>query len=487
MDLNKFFNPQTVALVGASDNLSSWGFMVSHNIISNNFQGKFYPVHPRSKEVLGYQAYPTILDIPEEIKLDLVIIIIPAKHVLSILEQANQRGVHHVVIITAGFKEIGEEGRKLEEVITDYAQQHKIRLIGPNGMGIVSTRVSLSAVMWPVIGLKKGNMTFVSQSGNIGTIGIAVAARRGIGINAYVSAGNMADLTLADYLEYFGNNDDMTKVIGMYVEGVQDSRRFVRLVKDISKKKPVILLKAGGTSAGRKAAASHTGAITGDDQVFRNILRTSGAIIVESLDEMFDLTLVFTKWFGKKWKFPRGKVVILTRGGGWGVMCADECSKHGIMLEPLNKQAYERIDELLPPYWSKGNPIDTVASLNLTEVQEIVRTIFKVMPNVEAVFLLGVGGFSYLANLAKQSPHIPDDQKMLLSSIEDIEIDLFKDIIQLSQEYTKPVLITTLLSHENSPGVKYLESQDYPIFPSPARMVKAFRHLVDYYKWCQRI
>ena len=487
LNLDLFFNPQTVALVGASDKLSSWGFMVAHNMIFNNFQGEFFPVHPRSKEVLGYKAYPTILDIPEEIKLDLIIIIIPAKHVLSILEQSNQRGVRHVVIITAGFKEIGEEGRKLEEVITDYAHQHNIRLIGPNGMGIVSTRVSLTATMWPVINLKKGNMTFVSQSGNIGTIGIAVAARRGIGLNAYVSAGNMADLTMADYLQYFGNEDDHTKVIGMYVEGIQDSRRFVGLVKKISKKKPVILLKAGGTSAGRKAAASHTGAITGDDEVFRNILRSSGAIIVDSLDEMFDLTLVFTKWFGNEWNFPRGKVIILTRGGGWGVMCADQCSKHGITLEPLNKQVYDRIDAVLPPFWSKGNPIDTVASLNLTDVQEIVQAIFEEMPKVEAIFLLGVGGFSYLANLAKQSPHIPDDQKMQLSSIEDIEINLFKDIIQLSQDYSKPVLITTLLSHENSPGVKYLESQDYPIFPSPDRMVKAFRHLVDYYEWCQRI
>jgi acetyltransferase len=487
LNLDLFFNPQTVALVGASDKLSSWGFMISHNLIQNNFHGDFFPIHPNAKEVLGYKTYPTILDIPEDIKLDLIIIIIPAKYVLSILEQANQRGVKHVVIISAGFREIGEEGKQLEEIITNYARKHNIHLIGPNGMGIVSTRVSLSAVMWPVINLKRGNLTFVSQSGNIGTIGIAVAARRGIGLNTYVSAGNMADLTMADYLEYFGNNDEHTKVIGMYVEGIQDSRRFVKLVKEISKRKPIILLKAGGTTAGRKAAASHTGAITGDDQVFRNVLRSAGAIIVDSLDEIFDLSLVFTKWVGKEWKFPRGKVVILTRGGGWGVMCADQCSKHGITLEPLNNQAYARIDKVLPSFWSKGNPIDTVASLNLHDVQEIVQAIFEEMPYVEAIFLLGVGGFSYLANLAKQSEYIPDDQKIQLNFIEEIEINLFKNILQLSQENTKPVFITTLLSHENSPGIQYLESQDYPIFPNPTRMVKAFRHLVDYYKWCQRI
>ncbi|WP_455462862.1 acetate--CoA ligase family protein [Candidatus Hodarchaeum mangrovi] len=487
LNLDLFFNPKSVALVGASDKLSSWGFIVAHNIVQNNYQGQFFPINPRVKEVLGYKAYPSILDIPKEVKLDLIIIIIQAKYVLSILEQAKERGVHHVVLISAGFKEAGQEGKKLEEVISNYVHQNNILLIGPNGMGIVSTRVSLSAVMWPVVDLKKGSLTFISQSGNIGTIGIAVASRRGIGLNTYVSAGNMAVLTMADYLEYFGKHDDKTKVIGMYVEGIQDTRRFVKLVKDISKFKPVILIKAGGTNAGRKAAASHTGAITGDDQIFRDVLGSAGAIIVDSLDEMFDLTLVFTQWRNKDWKFPRGKVVILTRGGGWGVMCADQCSKHGIILETLNENVYNRIDKILPPYWSKGNPIDTVASLDLNDIEEIILAIFEEMESVEAIFLLGVGGFSYLANLAKQSPYIPDDQKEQLTIIEEIEINIFRNIIKISKDFKKPILITSLLSHENSPGIKYLESQDYPIFSSPARMVQAFRHLVDYYKWCKRI
>ncbi|MFX0050168.1 MAG: acetate--CoA ligase family protein, partial [Candidatus Hermodarchaeota archaeon] len=418
MDLNldPFFNPQTVALVGASDNISSWGFIVAHNIVQNNFKGKFFPVHPDKKEILGLEAYPTILDIPKEVKLDLVIIIIPARYVLSILEQAKKRDVHHVVVITAGFRESGEAGRILEDEVIAYARQNNIRLIGPNGMGIVSTRVNLTAAMWPVQGLKQGEMTFVSQSGNIGTIGLTVASRRGIGLNAYVSAGNMADLTMSDYLEYFGKYDPYTKVIGLYVEGVQDSRRFVKLVKEVSKTKPVIILKAGGTKHGSKAALSHTGAITGDDQIFRDILeKTAGAILVDSLDEMFDLVLVFSRW--SDYEFPRGKVVILTRGGGWGVMAADACSKHGITLEPLNKASFDRINQLLPPFWSKGNPIDTVASLNLSDVQTIITIIFEEMPFVEAIFLLGVGGFSFLANLAKDSPLIPDDQKFQLDLI----------------------------------------------------------------------
>ncbi|UCG89540.1 MAG: CoA-binding protein [Candidatus Heimdallarchaeota archaeon] len=483
--MKPIFEPQAIALVGASDKLSSWGFIVAHNIVQNNYSGQFFPVNPKREEILGYKSYPSILDIPKEVKLDLVIIIIPAKFVLSILEQAKQRGVHHAVIITAGFRESGEEGRELEEKITTYAQQNDIRLIGPNGMGIVSTRVNLTAVMWPVAGLKQGDMAFISQSGNIGTIGLTVASRRGIGLNVYVSAGNMADLVMADYLEFFGKHDSRTKVIGLYVEGIQHPKRFVNLVKEISKSKPIIILKAGGTVSGRQAALSHTGAITGDDQVFRDILEHAGAIIVDSLDEMFDLVLVFSRW--AEMKFPRGKVVIVTRGGGWGVMAADACSRQGINLEPLNKNAYERIDKLLPPYWSKGNPIDTVASLNLNDVKEIIQIIFDEMPPVEAIFLLGVGGIAYLANLAKQSPFIPDENKDQLDFISDLEVNLFKEILKLSRSYGKPILVTSLLTAHNSPSIQFLEAQDYPIFSNPARMVQAFRYMVNYYRWRQRI
>ncbi|UCG03123.1 MAG: CoA-binding protein [Candidatus Heimdallarchaeota archaeon] len=485
LNLDRFFNPRAVALVGASDKLSSWGFIVAHNIVQNDFTGEFFPVHPKKEEILGYKAYTSILEIPKDVQLDLVIIIIPARYVLSILEQAKQRGVHHVVIITAGFKESGEEGRILEEKITAFARENGIRLIGPNGMGVVSTRVNLTAVMWPVTSLKSGGMAFVSQSGNIGTIGLTVASRRGIGLNVYVSAGNMADLTMSDYLEYFGKQDSKTKVIGLYIEGIQDPRRFVKLVKEISKEKPVIILKAGGTSAGSRAALSHTGAITGDDHVFRDILEHAGAIIVDSLDEMFDLVLVFSRW--AKMKFPRGRIVIVTRGGGWGVMAADACSRQGINLEPLSNNAYERIDKLLPEYWSKGNPIDTVASLNLNDVKEIIKIVFDEMPLVEAIFLLGVGGIAYLANLAKKSPFIQEEQMDQLDFISNIEVKLFEDILELSESYNKPILITTLLTAQNSPSIKFLESQDYPIFPTPARMVHAFRYMVNFYRWRQRI
>ena len=485
LNLDPFFNPKSIALVGASNNISSWGFIVGHNIIQNNYEGSFFPINPRSKEILGFKAYPTLLEVPKAKKIDLVIIIIPAKKILSILEHVYQRGIHHVVIISGGFRESGEEGKKLEDKVLEYTQNHEIRLIGPNGMGIVSTRVNLTAVMWPVKGLKEGGLSFISQSGNIGTIGISVASRRGIGLNTYVSAGNMADLTLADYLEYFGKYDTQTKVIGLYVEGIRDARRFVSLVKEISKEKPIIILKAGGSKAGKLAAHSHTGAVTGDDSVFKDILQNAGAILVNTLNEMFDLFLAFSKWIN--WEFPRGKVMVLTLGGGWGVMTADACSNLGVKLEPLSSKAFKRIDAILPPYWSRGNPIDTVASLNLDSLREIMQIIFEEMPQVEAIFLLGIGGFSFLANLAKTSPLIPEEDKFSLDFIIKAEVKLFQEILTFSEKFRKPILITTLLVPTDSPGVKYLQSQNQPLFSSPQNMVQVFRYMVDYYGWRQRI
>jgi len=484
-DLTPFFDPKAIALVGASDQLPSWGFRVAHNIIINDYAGEFFPISLKKSEILGFKAYPTILDIPKDIKLDLVIIIIPAIQVLGILEQCKTRGVNHVVIISGGFKESGKAGLELEKKIVSFARTNNIRIIGPNGMGIVSTRVHLYAVMWPTEGLKHGGLTFVSQSGNIGTIGISVASKRGIGLNVYVSAGNMADLSMSDFLEYFGKYDSKTKAIGFYMEGIEDARRFVRLTREISKTKPIIILKAGGSKAGRLAAKSHTGAIAGDDLVFKQVMESAGAILVESLEEMFDLFLGFSRWID--WNFPRGKVVILTLGGGWGVMTADSCSKHGITLVPLNKRVYDRINTILPPFWSKGNPIDTVASINLNSLKEIIEAIMEEMENIEAIFLLGIGGFSFVANLAKKSPLIPEEQKRDFDMIIAGEVSLFQKIISISQKFRKPILITTLLTSEDSPAVQYLNSQNYPIFTNPEKMVRVFRYIVNYYKWRNRL
>lgn len=485
MNLDKFFNPKTVALVGASENIVSWGFIVLHNILVNGYDGTIYPINPKSKEIMGKKVYPSILDIPQDEKIDLVVVIIRSDLVMSILEQCVIRDVHHVVVISAGFREAGKQGAELEDELVDYARKNDISLIGPNGMGIVSTRVNLVSVMWPVEGLRKGGLTLLSQSGNIGTIGISVAAKRGIGLNAYVSAGNMAHLKIEDYLEYFGLYDDQTRVIGIYIEGTPNGRRLISLIKEISKIKPIIILKAGGSKHGKRAAMSHTGAITGDDIVFKQIAKSSGAIVIDTLEEMFDLVVAFENWLD--YNLIKGKVVVLTLGGGWGVLAADACSNLGISLIPLNETSLSKIDELLPPFWSRGNPIDTVASLDLKALYKIIKIIFEDLPETEAILLLGIGGYSFLAEYAKGSNLIKKESKELLSVVSNSETELMKKLLEVSQTNKKPILITSLLTRENSLSIRYLSSVNYPIFSSPLNMVRCLRHMVDYNRWKRRI
>ncbi|MFX0094595.1 MAG: acetate--CoA ligase family protein [Candidatus Hodarchaeota archaeon] len=485
VNLDKFFYPKGVAVVGATPNIAKWGFSVIHNIVINNYKEELYPVNinPEITEIFNYKVYRSILDIPRDKPLDLVIIIIPAKFVLQIFEQCVQRNVKQVVVITAGFREHGGEGIERENALKAYAQEHGIRFVGPNGMGICAMQVNLVAVMFPSRELKKGGLSFISQSGNIGTIGISVASQRGIGINTYVSAGNMADLDICDYLEYFGG-DKSSKIIGVYIEGVEDGRRLINLCKQISKKKPIIILKkGGGGEAARKAALSHTGAISGSDEMFKALLRSAGAILVDTLDEMFDLALAFQRWDVSQYKFQKKQVVILTLGGGWGVMAADACDRHGIQLVDLPENAIQRINKLLPAYWSKGNPIDTVAVIDLKVIGKILKILLEEVQEAEAIFLLGVGGMGYIARMAKTSPYMDEENFQLLDLISMLEENLFENILALSVESKKAILITSLLPPQVSPAISFLKKENYPVFTDPDRMVKCYVRITDYMKW----
>ncbi|MFX0066567.1 MAG: acetate--CoA ligase family protein [Candidatus Hermodarchaeota archaeon] len=486
INLNKLFNPRGVAVVGATTNITKWGFTIFHNVVNNNYSGELYPVNtnPSITEIFGFKVYRSILDIPQDRPLDLVIIVIPAKYVLQVFEQCKQRNVKDVVVISAGFREHGGEGIELENQLKAYAQAHGIRFVGPNGMGICAMQTNLIAVMWPTKDLKQGGLSLASQSGNIGTIGISIASQRGIGLNNFVSVGNMTDLDICDYLEYFGEVDDKTEIIGLYVEGIEDGRRFINLCKRISKKKPVIILKrGGGGESARKAAISHTGAISGSDELFKALVTSAGAIFVDSLDEMFDLALAFQRWDVEHYKFQNKKVVILTLGGGWGVMTADACDRYNIELVDLPPEALNRISEMLPPYWSKGNPIDTVALLDLKVIGKILKILLEEVPEADAIFLLGIGGMGYVAKMARTSPYINEENLQVLDFGAMMEENLFENVLTLSAEWKKAIFITSLLTPEISSAIAYLKEENYPVFTSPDKMVRCYVHITDYMKW----
>ncbi|MHA1448201.1 MAG: acetate--CoA ligase family protein [Candidatus Hodarchaeales archaeon] len=478
--LDRLFTPRTVAMIGASNNLSKWGFIILHNILRASFNGKIYPVNPnpKYKEILGLETFRSVLDIPEEI--DMAIIVVPAKFIPKVLEECIEKGITAASIITAGFSETGKEGTIKEREIVDLVKG-KMRFVGPNGMGIASGSVRLNAIMFPAE-ISPGNFSFVSQSGNLGVVGLIVANSRGVGINKFASSGNAADLSLSDYLEYLGG-DPTTKVIGLYMEGLKpgEGRRFSELAKKISPHKPILILKSGTSKSGAKAAASHTAALAGKDEVFDAMFNATGIIRVNNLDEMFDFVICYNRLPA----FTGNNAGILTAGGGWGVLTSDSCSRNGINLPNLPDDVISKIDDILPSFWARSNPVDTVGILNVKASEQILEILLS-STAFDAVMTLGGGLFAYFVNQGINSRLITNPMaKEQFKMVKELELQSMLKMISLMQKYNKPVFFTTILGPDLTESVHLLvKDLGFPVFYDPDRMTLCYKRLQRYY--CMR-
>jgi len=353
--LKAFFEPRSVAVIGASQNPESLGNMAFTQLIHNNFKGVAYPVNPKADFVSAVKAYPSVLDIPGDV--DLAVIIVPAKAVLSAVEQCGRKGVRGMVIITAGFSENGEEGKKLEAQIVDVARSYGMRMVGPNCMGVINTspEYSMNATFSPVFP-PPGNIAFASQSGGLGLAILKYARNLNIGISSFASIGNRADVSSNDLMQYW-KDDPMTDVILLYLESFGNPRKFARIARSVSMVKPIIAMKSGRTSVGSKAAASHTGAMATSDAVIEALFKQTGIIRVDTLEELFDVAHLLSQQ-----PVPKGKrVAILTNGGGPGILTADACISRGLELPDLSEKTKAKLKEILPDLASVNNPIDMIA------------------------------------------------------------------------------------------------------------------------------
>jgi len=352
--LRRMFEPRNVALVGASDREGSVGRSILENLTASPFAGKIFPVNSKRKTVLGHEAWPSLKDIPE--KLDLVVITIPARSVPEVMQEVCELGVPGAIIITAGFGEIGPEGAALIKQITDMAAKHNVRIVGPNCLGIITPRINLNASFSPVM-TPDGKVAMLSQSGALGTAILDWSAGEGFGWSSFVSAGSMVDVDWSDLLHYFGE-DDKTKSIAIYMESPGSDnkhvRKFVQAAQVAAKKKPIVMVKAGRTAAASAAAASHTGTLTGRDDVFNAVIEKAGLHRVQEVEDLFSLTEFLTMQ-----PLPKGKrLLIVTNAGGPGVLAADEFVSQGGELVQPGAQLMERLNSFLSPNWSHANPID---------------------------------------------------------------------------------------------------------------------------------
>ena len=485
-DIAKIFSPRSIAFIGASAQLGKWGHMLLTNVVAGGYEGAIYLVNSKGGEIAGRKVYQSIADLPEGINLGIVTI--PAVHVPDLIPQFKARGIRYMLLISSGFSETGQRGRELENELVRTAADAGIMILGPNTMGICNPHKKFYCTgtpCWP----QAGSIGLVSQSGNLGTQLLAFAEAEGIGIRAFCGSGNEAMITIEDYLRGF-EFDEVTKTVVLYIESIKDGRRFFSTVQQVSEKKPVIVLKGGRTEAGSRAAASHTGAMASNSRIFDAACRQAGVILAEQPMDLLDLSAAFSSL-----PLPKGRrVALMTLGGGWGVVATDLCIESGLVIPHLTPDIIARIDEILPPYWSRENPIDLVGEFHPSIPMKVVE-ILASWDQCDAIIHLGAVGRNYFVdNMLKAAiasdPGIPKTfYEEGRTMFEQGERDFFEHTVHLMEKHGKPILGVFLLEDEKSRTVT--EVSESPVkgvaFLTPERAVKALARMVDYHDWLKQV
>ncbi len=449
-ELDLFFHPKSLALVGASAKQGKVGRLFMDRFLETGFR-TLYPVNPGADEILGVKAYPSLKDIPGPV--DLALIVTPPDAVMGAIKDCVAKGVKGIIINSAGFGEAGEHGKEMEREMVRVAREGGARILGPNCVGIYCPSSKLPFPLGP--GQEPGSVGVISQSGSLADYLALIATKNGVKFSKAISCGNESDLNAVDFFEYLGE-DPETRIIVSYLEGIKDGRKFHRLIREISTRKPIIVWKAGTSEAGARAAASHTGALAGSAPVWEAVLNGAGTVRVKSLEEMLDTLYAF--YFQP---LPVGKRVgIITGPGGPAVGTADACVEMGLEVPKLSDETGERLREILPPAGtSVGNPVDlTLASLVAPEVYRGVIDIIANDVGVDLLLVIGAGG--------KNFPQI---------------------VSEAAAKIRKPLVVASMMPPDAGlEESKILMGNGIPFYPDPRRAVKALAGLARYSGFLRR-
>jgi len=481
-ELERLFSPKSIALIGASNSIDKWGGFVSLHILKGGYKGKLFPVNPRHEHILGLPAYPTIADIPEPV--DLGIVMVPADKVPEVIEEAGKKGIGGLVVITSGFSEVGADGAELERRSVEIAKSHGVRIVGPNTMGILNTYINLYAIGASVFPLC-GCISFISQSGNLGTQMLLWAEKEGVGVDQFFGTGNEADITTIELLRYLARRES-TRVILLYMEGIDDGRKLYEVLSETTRKKPVVVLKAGRTGAGARAALSHTGAMAGQADIFEAALRQAGCIVVKNPTDLLDMAVAFSYL-----PLPRGDgVAVCTLGGGWGVVASDLLIESGLELPPLDDEVISKLDKLLPPFWSRANPVDLVGQADLHIFTTSLHALLE--PDyIDAVLTMGAfGSDEFMMRIADAAAElIPEITEKEAGEVKKfaaaIQREFMLETLNAMEQKGKPILGVSM-----SPRAKLvynLNNKTLILFPTPERAVKALKGLYQYHRYISRV
>ena len=447
-----FLSPKSIAIIGASDKRGSVGSTITSNIM-NGFTGTVYPVSPTRETVFYKKAYKTVLDIPKTV--DLAVIVIKNTLVADVLEECGKKKVKGVIIITAGFKEVDEEGAKREQQLKDIAKKYKIQIIGPNCLGIMNLdpKTMMNSTFLKVTP-KSGKIALVSQSGAICAALVEDASAQGIGFSAVISMGNKAQMSEVDVLKMLAEHKQ-TKVIVMYLEDMGNGQEFLKICKNITKKlkKPVLVLKSGRSPEGAKAAMSHTGALMGSDEIYDALLKQSGAIRVDTMEELFDYATAFSKQ-----PLPTaGGLVIVSNAGGPAIISTDACSKLGIRMAKIDS-IRPKIDEVIPPWGSSRNPVDIVGDADFNRFHNVLDRVLK-HPKVGSVI-----------SMCTPSGTLNYDK-------------LAEVIVSMSKKYKKTMLASLMGLDEGITNREILAKGDVPYYTYAEGAIRTLAAMIKFAIW----
>ena len=449
LNLDKIFDSKSIAVVGASDKENSVGYTLMKNLMELGYNGKVYPVNIRKKEILGFKAYQAVDQLPETV--DLAIIATPAKTVPDVVEQCGKAGILGIIIISAGFKEVGSEGKELEERILEIKKKYNLRIIGPNCLGIIRPSIHLNATFGTKMP-KPGNIAFISQSGALCTAILDWAIHENIGFSNFVSVGSMSDVDFGDLIDYFGT-DPKTRSILMYIEGITDARKFMSAAKHFARTKPVIVVKAGKFGESAKAASSHTGSLTGEDMTYDAAFKRAGIVRVEEIADLFNSAEVL----GMQ-PLPRGpNLAIVTNAGGPGVMATDALIARGGKLAKLNQKTMDTLNKILPPYWSRGNPVDILGDAKADRYKAVVKACLD-DKNVDGLLMIYTP--QGVANPA----------------------EIAKTIAKLRKSRgSYKTILTSFMGHEEvEEANRVLNENNIPTYSTPEQAVKTYMYMYQY-------
>ena len=451
--LESFFQPQSVAVIGASRDPEKLGYAVVYNLKNGGFPGTLYPVNPKADHILGLQVYPSILDIPDPV--DLAVIVIPYPYVPAVLEQCGQKGVPSVVVISAGFREAGREGLERERELIEISQRYGLRLIGPNCLGVIDTDTPLNASF--AAGMPPGGpIAFMSQSGALGTAVLDIAMAGSIGFSKFVSLGNKADVSEIDLLEAWGD-DPASRVILIYVEGVPDGQKFIQVARRVTRKKPVVAIKSGVTAAGSRAVSSHTGSLAGSEAAYKAAFRQAGIIRATSMESLFD----YARAFAYQPLLAGDRIGIVTNAGGPGILATDALEHAGLRIPRLTPETTRALTEYLPGAASAANPVDVLGDAMADRYERAIGLVLQ-DPNVDGLIVI-----------------------LTPQAMTEIEATAHA-VGRMAQSSSKPVLGCFMGEERIRAGVDILGQYGVPNYPFPERAARALAAMSAYRREQQR-